>query len=143
MGHQRRDLTKSPQIDNQALFAEQWGDWWAGLQPDWRVKDQNGRLSRSGTGDWEALHKPGKGGFLLVLLCLMWWREAQDSPEAAWDAAVEDVAWVLESMVAAGKPNEGDAESQDPPQRTRKRTRGPHDVTPEGQPVARRSKRNQ
>ncbi|TFK81530.1 hypothetical protein K466DRAFT_604430 [Polyporus arcularius HHB13444] len=56
----------------------------------------------SGEGPWDDLVQPGQNGMLLVLLSLVWWYGiVEESSRGDWDAAVRDVAWVLDQMVLA------------------------------------------
>ena len=61
----------------------------------------NGWPIQSGSGDWDELLKPGKTGFILVLMSLLWWRMAPGASLAAWEKAVSDVHWVLISIQSA------------------------------------------
>jgi hypothetical protein len=40
----------------------------------------------------------GQNGFLNMLMCLKWWRDAMDAGSLDWDEAVDDVTWVLSKM---------------------------------------------
>ena len=97
----RRNLSRSPKMPPEVEYAELWWKWWAGLQPDWRVCNSQGRpLTKVGSGDWEVLVRPGNNGMLVVLLSLVWWREvASDVTLSCWNEAVCDVSWVLDEMV--------------------------------------------
>ncbi|KAI0705720.1 hypothetical protein C8Q76DRAFT_630374, partial [Earliella scabrosa] len=101
----RRELTKSPKILDEQQYADRWWGWWSSLQPTWRERGSDGRpLIGDSPGHWESLQKPGKNGFLLVLLSLVWWKEcATARTESSWQAAVADVAWVLGNMVMDGE----------------------------------------
>ncbi|KAI0688274.1 hypothetical protein BC835DRAFT_1206029, partial [Cytidiella melzeri] len=55
--------------DGHAQFQKEWFAWWDCVNPEWRQRD-SGRLVIGGVGDWSAMFKPGKCGFLLVLECL-------------------------------------------------------------------------
>ena len=81
MGHQCRDHLKTPPIDDISAYAAQWWLWWKSIQPEWRTIDVASRPVHKGTEAWDALQKPGKCGFVLVLLSLMWWRKAPDVSE--------------------------------------------------------------
>ncbi|KAJ7469883.1 hypothetical protein B0H11DRAFT_1731310 [Mycena galericulata] len=88
-------------------YATDWQQWWDSLQPAWRVKDSQGRWAlgddAGGYGaDWASLEFPGVNGCLSIVASLYFWGRAvrNDSQNARsqWEAAVEDVAWMLEGM---------------------------------------------
>ncbi|KAI0039253.1 hypothetical protein FA95DRAFT_1479393, partial [Auriscalpium vulgare] len=66
-----------PAIGNMQKFARQWRCWWQAMQPAWRVSggNQTWPLPREEHNDeqWTALRRGGKNGFVLVMLCLLWW----------------------------------------------------------------------
>lgn len=79
-------------------FVPQWQAWWKAINPKWRLRDDE--LVKEGVESWDEMRKPGQNGFLNILICLLWWREALgDADLADWTAAVEDVEWVLEGML--------------------------------------------
>ena len=71
------------------------------MQPSWRPVAADGWPVRSGNGDWDGLLKPGKTGFILVLMSLLWWRKAPGASLAAWEEAIGDVHWVLTAIQSA------------------------------------------
>jgi hypothetical protein len=77
-------------------FAVEWKQWWDVLQPSWRV----GRSEPPANADWKVLQRGGSNGIFIVLMCLSWWGNAVTSPEhrEVFDAAVEDVVWVLQHV---------------------------------------------
>lgn len=75
------------------------------MQPDWRATT-DGRLVHQPAGQWDVLHKPGKRGFVLILLALMWWRMATSVPEPNWTAAIDDVGWILTSLLADARQSQ-------------------------------------
>ena len=79
-------------------FVGEWFAWWSSVNPDWRQRT-SGRLVAGGTGEWGAMFKPGKYGFLLVLECLVGLRVA--APVEDLILSVRDVHWVLECVVEA------------------------------------------
>ncbi|KDQ53073.1 hypothetical protein JAAARDRAFT_137834, partial [Jaapia argillacea MUCL 33604] len=102
-----RQLTKMPAINNLEEYAGGWWSWWLNIQPSWHSRDEDGQLRCSGAGGlWASAQKPGKNGFLLVLLSLSWWREAVagqggeavGTQLARWTDAVGEVEWVLSVM---------------------------------------------
>ncbi|KAJ7084773.1 hypothetical protein B0H15DRAFT_783613 [Mycena belliarum] len=92
-----------PEIVEAKAFADKWWAWYGKMNPEWRVETTAGpghfERGRS-DGGWDVLAYTGPNGMLNVLICLRWWRDAIDTVEdqAAWNDAVEDVAWVLEEM---------------------------------------------
>ena len=103
----RRKLTKSPEMPPEEEYAESWWKWWTGIQPDWRIRDEDGaRPSTDGEpGPWDDLERPGNNGMLVILLSLMWWHEiATEATFNDWTEAIRDVVWVLALMVAETKP---------------------------------------
>ncbi|KAH9855410.1 hypothetical protein C2E23DRAFT_701563, partial [Lenzites betulinus] len=91
----RRVLEKPPVIKNEEAYCSSWWLWWSTMQPEWRERDARGRPIAGGSGDWEVLNNPGKNGFLIILLTLVWWRDcASASTLGDWSAAVNDVSWV-------------------------------------------------
>ncbi len=98
----RRVHAKVPKLPPVEEYAASWWAWWISLQPEWRAMDSAGRPLRNGEGPWDDLVQPGQNGMLLVLLSLVWWHGiAPESSRGDWDAAVRDVAWVLDQMVLA------------------------------------------
>ncbi|KAJ7026593.1 hypothetical protein C8F04DRAFT_1267961 [Mycena alexandri] len=91
----------SPPLVDLYEFATQWWRWWCALNPEWRRGGgpTGGRLHRT-DGDWGGTMQAGPNGFLNVLMCLRWWRDAIKSNEPqlvhAWDEAVADVRWAVQ-----------------------------------------------
>ncbi|KAH9900717.1 hypothetical protein C8Q73DRAFT_637162 [Cubamyces lactineus] len=97
----RRNLQRPLPISNVKGYGESWWKWWSALQPSWRICNERGRPVPGGIGDWGALVAPGKNGLLIVLLSLVWWRDAEsNSTLEDWLAGVADVRWVVQSMAA-------------------------------------------
>ncbi|SJL18913.1 uncharacterized protein ARMOST_22515 [Armillaria ostoyae] len=92
-------------------FEKRWWSWWRALQPSWReVGDGEGPLldvDRVLVGyEWDMLDCPGKNGMYSVLACLAWWKRGIDGLSgnkvrltSDWNAAMEDVNWVLTHLV--------------------------------------------
>jgi len=102
-----------PVIKGIAKFTDSFWAWWKGLQPKWRGVDSvDGPLTIAhrhfqspGEGGWMVLNKPGQNGFLTVISLLSWWGQALQDENigmAGWEAAVEDVDWVLMRMLSDG-----------------------------------------
>ncbi|KAJ7027249.1 hypothetical protein C8F04DRAFT_1189686 [Mycena alexandri] len=83
----------APNILDVKVFATQWLRWWGSINPKWRV-GVDGSLKRVEEGAWEEMERPGANGFLSVLICLRWWKEAGGGGD--WTDAVEDVTWAME-----------------------------------------------
>lgn len=86
--------------ENAAIYAENWQKWWDFLNPAWRER-RDGRLVIGGTGDWSSVSKCGANGFLTVLESLHGLQPCVD--EEIWAAALRDVRWVLEQILAFKK----------------------------------------
>ncbi|KDR72152.1 hypothetical protein GALMADRAFT_18798, partial [Galerina marginata CBS 339.88] len=68
-----RSPTWRPVIKDLAEFEREFGVWWTGLQPGWRVSDTEGSAVEDGEGDWKVLRKPGVNGLLSLLAALFFW----------------------------------------------------------------------
>jgi hypothetical protein len=86
----------TPEIADVEGFIEQTKAWWGALNPEWRVKD--GTLLKEEKGSLDAMRKPGANGFLSILAALRWWWQAKGAM-ADWRATLEDVTWVLATLV--------------------------------------------
>lgn len=88
---------KDVEIDKKT-FSKQWWAWWFSLQPTSRTFDSENRASLPTSGmDWSQLNKPGKNGFLLIMLALVWWGKVSGR-DGDWMKAVGDVSIVLRCM---------------------------------------------
>ncbi|KAJ7458851.1 hypothetical protein FB451DRAFT_1009255, partial [Mycena latifolia] len=92
----------APVVTDAVRYAKEWWGWWDSLQPDWRVKGEDGVwvVAETYGGEWDdkLLHW-GPNRTLSVVAGLYFWGCAVvDSPELRekWEEAVNDVAWVLE-----------------------------------------------
>lgn len=102
-----RARTGCPPIQDIHTFANQFWTWWCGLQPAWRKLSipQYGQAVpalRTVAGGWAELDKPGLNGFLSIIAALNWWGAQVQAEEAQflfWNAAVEDVSWVMEQLI--------------------------------------------
>ena len=72
------------------------------MQPEWRRESWPPDTSEIGSEeDWSKLDQGGPGGIFLVLICLRWWwgqASVKGKDFKDFDAAVKDVAWVLETL---------------------------------------------
>ena len=98
------------------------------MQPEWRPCDlDDGSLVQEGVGEWLKLQRPGKNGMLLVLLSLWWWRAHPAADAAEWATAVDDVLWVLRSLLQLARAKcsrEEGSEPEAPPVPKRRRKSG-------------------
>ncbi|KAJ7201972.1 hypothetical protein B0H12DRAFT_967131, partial [Mycena haematopus] len=86
----------TPQIEDADGFGQVWWDWWVDINPSWRTKVRP--MKREEAGPWICLDYHGQNGFLNVLMCLKWWRDAMAKSSPDWEDAVSDVTWVLQQM---------------------------------------------
>lgn len=85
------------------VFVSDMVAWWTAIQPDNRECDSQGaHMRESQDADWSWLHKAGRNGMYLMVVGLMWWCDmiSNNKTMGEWLAMVEDVSWVLESMMA-------------------------------------------
>ncbi|KAJ7735419.1 hypothetical protein DFH07DRAFT_753867 [Mycena maculata] len=94
-----RKPDKPPTVELESIKAD-WKKWWVVLAPEWRQKNDVGELVQGGQGPWGDLVHPGANGILMVLLVLVWWCEKEESASESWLAAVRDVGWVLDELLA-------------------------------------------
>ncbi|KAJ7776480.1 hypothetical protein DFH07DRAFT_731905 [Mycena maculata] len=94
-----RKPDKPPTVELESIKAD-WKKWWVALAPEWHQKNDVGELVQGGQGLWGDLVHPGANGILMVLLVLVWWREKEESASESWLAAVRDVGWVLDELLA-------------------------------------------
>ncbi|KAJ7045337.1 hypothetical protein C8F04DRAFT_939704 [Mycena alexandri] len=85
-----REGEPNPPIVDVYAFASTWWSWWCAINPEWR-KRVGFRMERSGEGDWGSTGATGPNGFLNVMICLRWWRDALRDDLRGWDEAVADV----------------------------------------------------
>ena len=93
-----RPLRDMP-VNDLPLLKTKWRAWWSKLCPE----DAPVPADRS----WESLRKPGKNGFLLVMVCLAWWGSAAGA-DNEWKEAIGEVVralWWLGSTTPAVKGN--------------------------------------
>ncbi|KAJ3765812.1 hypothetical protein FB446DRAFT_654704 [Lentinula raphanica] len=100
----RKTVTRLPpdeKFGNTAEFASQWWVWYSMFNPEWRERNQFGRIivNGSGDGDWDEFNRPGQNGMLSLLVSLHWWYHRLDGPSPDWVSAFHDVSWVLAELV--------------------------------------------
>ncbi|KAJ7834831.1 hypothetical protein B0H13DRAFT_1572667, partial [Mycena leptocephala] len=86
----------TPTIADPEEFGEVFWVWWVDINPAWRKKIRP--MKRIEAQSWSCMDYHGQNGFLNVLMCLKWWRDAMDTESTDWEAAVDDVTWVLEKI---------------------------------------------
>ncbi|KLO06048.1 hypothetical protein SCHPADRAFT_895783 [Schizopora paradoxa] len=111
----RRDLTK---------YGEAWRSWYAGLMPAWRVAGNQSRwpLLQQVPSDerWVDVRKGERNGILLLLLTLMWWKDASEPGSEArdeYESALDDVAWLM-PLLACNFEQDSNRPVDDPPSLT-------------------------
>jgi hypothetical protein len=96
---------RAPMVEDPERFARQWWSWWDLLQPEWRVRDAEGKWVLSETyGEWDnkLLHW-GLNGVLSVIAGVYFWGCAVvDEPDLLdnWEVAVHDLSWVLKGLAS-------------------------------------------
>ncbi|KAJ7034641.1 hypothetical protein C8F04DRAFT_956079 [Mycena alexandri] len=113
-GGRGRKAKKIPVIKKLQTYAKDWQAWWDSLQPKWRKRNSHGQWEIGGEygEDWGTLDCPGVNGLISVAASLYFWgrqlHEAREEKGNAWfeeniqlwDAALNDVSWVLDSFSA-------------------------------------------
>jgi hypothetical protein len=101
-----------PNIGAVAVFRAAWWQWWAKIQPSWRVKDRGrpDRFLREKFPDadaemWAGMRHPGPNGALSFVATLYWWGMAVDEggereDRESWAEAVWEVKWMLTGLLA-------------------------------------------
>ncbi|KAJ7639823.1 hypothetical protein DFH06DRAFT_945310, partial [Mycena polygramma] len=100
-----------PDIGDVDLFGKMWWQWWAPVQPEWRVKRvgqaygfQRDEYPEPTSANWSSMRYPGPNGALSFVATLYWWGRALlergGNPES-WNEAVKDVGWVLRGLLEA------------------------------------------
>lgn len=91
----------SSKIDDVHAFEEKFRSWWNHLQPEWRMAGAGDRLERDGD-DWDCLRdcSTGANGLLSVVAALYFWGSSTltRSQRNTWEAAVDDVLYVLQQL---------------------------------------------
>ncbi|KAG0693760.1 hypothetical protein DFH29DRAFT_881206 [Suillus ampliporus] len=66
------------------------------------INSQGAHMREPQDADWSRLRKAGRNGMYLMVVGLMWWHDmiSNNKTMGEWLVMVEDVSWVLESMVA-------------------------------------------
>ncbi|PPQ79593.1 hypothetical protein CVT24_010043 [Panaeolus cyanescens] len=94
-----RDTWYPTSIDA-AQYAASFDQWWATLQPDWRLED--GEIQRHLVeGDWSDLRRSGKNGLIVVVAALFFWglhAWNDETMRALWLDAVRDCDTVISCL---------------------------------------------
>lgn len=97
-----RKYILTPKITNLAKYKASWQNWWHGLQPKWRLREDGIFLQEvPDVGeDWGGLRRGGPNGFFIIVLAFAWWVEAADgkADDAGLDDALDDITWVARCM---------------------------------------------
>lgn len=78
-------------------FKQKWWEWWELMQPSGR-RQSSSLLDVSKIKDWRKMQKWGSGGWVLIMLSLLWWGKASTDNGADWSEAVRDVTKVLSCL---------------------------------------------
>ncbi|KAJ7154384.1 hypothetical protein C8R43DRAFT_855276, partial [Mycena crocata] len=87
-------------------YAVIWWEWYNLMQPGWRTTESDGKTWQTGGEygtDWDTLCFWGRNGVLSIVAGLYFWGcGVATLPEKrdAWEAAVNDVAWLFEGLAA-------------------------------------------
>ncbi|KAJ7200381.1 hypothetical protein GGX14DRAFT_307847, partial [Mycena pura] len=85
-----------PPIQDTDDFGKRWWVWWININPASRTKERP--MKREANSSWGCLDLYSQNGFLNILMCLKWWRDAMEASSPDWEEAVNDVTWVLQQM---------------------------------------------
>ena len=102
----RRMNKMPPQVDLRS-FPAQVREWWAAIQPSWRipVTSEWPLLRDVPEGeDWSCIKKGGPNGLFLVVMCLYWLHEAakegdDNIAQAEYLSIADDISFVFDSML--------------------------------------------
>ncbi|KAJ7856843.1 hypothetical protein B0H14DRAFT_2257617, partial [Mycena olivaceomarginata] len=89
-------------VKNGKKFGKEWWKWWDGLQPEWRLRREDGlglTGENSGEGEWgdTQLIYWGQNGTLSIVAGLFFWGLAvmNDSElRGEWEITVNDTVWI-------------------------------------------------
>ncbi|KDQ26070.1 hypothetical protein PLEOSDRAFT_1085350 [Pleurotus ostreatus PC15] len=117
--HTKLTVDELDQLHNE-LFS-----WWFVLQPKSRIPPNFDeslqdcslllRISTTSHQDWPDLYRGSTNGVYGVFICLGWWLEADCTPGTKYDNLIDDICWVLKTMVTVPAPGLGEK----PPSRRR------------------------
>ncbi|VDB89316.1 unnamed protein product [Peniophora sp. CBMAI 1063] len=101
-----------PDIEDLSAFTEEARQYWMSLQPAFRRPTDGSDwppviVANHGEIEFAQLRRYGTSGLLVVLLLILWWRNAITESDGRgrkeWVSFVEDVAWVLGEMMRTEK----------------------------------------
>ena len=99
-----RKIKSPPVISQLKTYAVAWWAWWKVLQPEWRRDAVRGGVyEKPPPGEkWTRTYIGGSNGMFIVVLTLAWWIAKLDGKVDNKDLAlaVDEVAWVLDQMMA-------------------------------------------
>ncbi|RXW11814.1 hypothetical protein EST38_g14041 [Candolleomyces aberdarensis] len=114
----------TPQPLDLAVYSPQTLGWWKINQPEWRTVNVDGispiNFCREvpNDADWSSLARGGSAGIYTVVMALSWWvRNTGSSWSKDLSAIVDDVTWVLRTLVQNGSVKESQATSTSPGKR--------------------------
>ena len=100
----RQPANWKPPIMGVSAYELSFMSWWASLQPNWRLSD-NEEIDFSVTeGNWEGLRRPGLLGLHNAVVGLFFWAlevENENKGHAQWLIAVDDCRLVYEWLLAS------------------------------------------
>jgi hypothetical protein len=102
-----RQRNRMPSITDVEQFHEKWITWWGSCQPKWRSTKTWPYLRDNAKGeDWTRLNVTGPSGLFAVVMSTSWWATSTDSDprRGAFNAAVEDLHWVIENLIHFNSP---------------------------------------
>ena len=89
----------NPNSCEMANFEVDFWRWWNYLQPSWRDVDSKSTL-RVVEGTWDVIDKHGVNGLYSIIGTLhLWCSHGDEGSLASWTRAVEDVCWVLLTLL--------------------------------------------
>ncbi|KAJ7983071.1 hypothetical protein DFH06DRAFT_977918, partial [Mycena polygramma] len=104
-------------ISNVEEYVERWNAWWDFIQPSWRKRDAAGwkiHEAYDEKWDWGTLAMKGPNGVLNLVASLYFWGAAARGDlirRAKFEAAVQDVLWMLEGVAESLSARAGGARS--------------------------------
>ena len=100
-----RKFNAPPIISKLSTYTEAWWVWWNSLQPDWRQGSASATLVPVSGEKWSRTYIGGSNGVFVVILTLAWWiaKLGGEVKDKGLVAAVDDVKWVIGTMVIANK----------------------------------------
>ena len=91
-----------PSITDVEEFQEKWIVWWGSCQPKWRSTGTWPYTRDDGEGkDWTRLNITGPFGLFAFVMSTSFWAASMSSDldRGVFDAAVEDLHWVINHLI--------------------------------------------